>query len=150
VPALASDLRYALRRLLARPTFTAIIVGSLALGVGANAVIFSVATALLWKAAPYPDAQRVVVIWFTPPGEPGARVLSTDGNCAALRERARSFEHIGCVFPDRSATLAGLGDTGSAAAGAMRLAGQEFSVGVAETPCGGAEGLGLRIGLPLT
>jgi predicted permease len=132
VTALVLDLRYGLRRLLARPAFTAIVVGSLALGIGANAAIFSVAKALLWSAAPYPDAHRVVAIWFTPPDNPGARVLATDGNCAALRQRSRSFEHIGCVLPDRSATLAGADENGPTDVGAMRIAGQEFSDGVAE------------------
>lgn len=130
--ALASDLRYALRRGLARPTVSAIIVGSLALGIGANAVIFSVARALLWSAAPFPDPHRVLVIWFAPPDNPGARIPATDGNCTALRQRSRSFEYIGCVLPDRTATLAGADEHGPAAAGAMRIVGQEFSAGVAE------------------
>ena len=130
--ALASDLRYALRRLRARPAFSAIIVGSLALGIGANAAIFSVASALLWSAAPFPDPHRLLVIWFTPPDAPGARVLATDGNCAALRSRSRSFEHIGCVLPHRTATLAAVDEQGPAVAGTTRTAGQEFSAGVAE------------------
>lgn len=130
--ALASDLRYALRRLLARPTFSAIIVGSLALGIGANVVIFSVARALLWSAAPFPDPHRVLVIWFAPPDNPSARILATDGNCAALRQRSRSFEHLGCVLPDRTGTLASVDEHGAAVAGTVRTAGQEFSAGVAE------------------
>jgi putative ABC transport system permease protein len=132
VIALASDLRYAVRRLVARPTFSAIIVGSLALGIGANAVIVSVARALLWSAAPFPDPHRVLVIWFVPPDNPGARILATDGNCAAVREQSRSFEHIGCVLPDRTATVAGVDEHPAAVAGPMRTAGQEFSAGVAE------------------
>lgn len=132
VTAFASDLRYAVRRLLARPAFSAIIVGSLALGIGANAVIFSVARALLWSAAPFPDADRVLVIWFAPPDNPGARVLATDGNCATLRQQSRSFEHIGCVLPDRTATLVSADDHGPAIAVAMPAAGQEFSAGVGE------------------
>ena len=129
--ALASDLRYALRRLRARRTFTAIVVVSLALGIGANAVIFSLTTALLLSGAPYPDADRVVVAWFTPPDDPGERILATHGNCTALRERSRSFEHVGCVLPGGSATLADLADGATGAAGA-RVAGQEFTAGVGE------------------
>jgi putative ABC transport system permease protein len=132
VAALVSDLRYALRRLFARRKFTTIVLLSLALGIGANAVIFSLATAVLWSAAPYPDADRVVVAWFTPPENPGARILATHGNCAALRERSRSFEHVGCVLPDRSATLAEVEDGAPSVAGAARVAGQEFTAGVGE------------------
>jgi predicted permease len=132
VAALVSDLRYALRRTLARRKLTTILVLSLALGIGANAVIFSLATAVLWSAAPYPDADRVVVAWFTPPADPGARILATHGNCAALRERSRSFEHVGCVLPDRSATLADVEDGALGAAGPARVSGQEFTAGVGE------------------
>ena len=131
VSALFSDLRYALRRLRARRTFTTIVVVSLALGIGANAVIFSLTTALLWGGAPYPDPDRVVVAWFTPPDNPGERILATDGNCATLRERSRSFEHVGCVLPDGSATL---GEPAGARGpvSAARVAGQEFTAGVGE------------------
>ena len=129
--ALLSDLRQAIRRLSRRRRFTAIVVLSLALGIGANAVVFSLARALLSGATPYPDPDRVVVVWFTPPDNPGARILATRGNCAALRERARSFEHLGCVLPDRTATLSDIRDQG-AAAGPTRIAGQEFTSGVGE------------------
>ncbi|HUE87645.1 MAG TPA: ABC transporter permease [Vicinamibacterales bacterium] len=139
--ALVADVRYALRRLLARRTFTTIVVLSLALGIGANAVIFSLATALLWGAAPYPDPDRVVVAWFTPPDNRGERILATHGNCAALRERSRSFDHVGCVLPDRSATLADVEDGAPGAAGAAHVAGQEFTAGVGE-----ALGVALVIG----
>jgi putative ABC transport system permease protein len=131
VSALVSDLRYALRRLRARGTFTTIVVISLALGIGANAVIFSLTTALLLGGAPYPEPDRVVVAWFTPPNNPGERILATHGNCTALRERSRSFEQVGCVLPGVSATLADLAD-GAAGAVSARTAGQEFTAGVGE------------------
>jgi putative ABC transport system permease protein len=130
--ALVSDLGYALRRLRARWIVTTVVVVSLALGIGANAVIFSLTTALLWGGAPYPDPDRVVVAWFTPPDSPGERILATHGNCAALRERSRSFEHLGCVLPDVGATLADLADGARGGVGAARFAGQEFTAGVGE------------------
>lgn len=117
--------------MLARPVLTAILVSSLALGIGANAVIFSLATGILFGATPYPDPGRVVVVWFTPPDNPGARVLATDANCAALRERMRSFQHIGCVLPDRSATLNEVASSLGAGV-SVRVSGQEFTAGVAE------------------
>jgi putative ABC transport system permease protein len=129
--ALASDLHLAVRRLLRRPGFTAIVVLSLSLGIGANAVIFSLAQALLRSATPYPDPDRVAALWFTPPNTPRGRILATHANCAALRERARSFQHLGCVLPDRTASLASIA-TDRSAAGPARVAGQEFTAGVGE------------------
>ena len=126
------DVRYALRRLLTRRQFTAIVIVSLALGIGANAVVFSLATALLRSATPYPDPEQVVLAWFTPPGNPGERMPATHGNCAALRERSRSFAHLGCVLPDRAATVADIEDGGAPASGTAHFAGQEFTAGIAE------------------
>jgi putative ABC transport system permease protein len=112
--------------------FTVTIVLSLGLGVGANVVIVSLAHALLSGATPYPDAARIASVWFTPPGEPGARVLATAANCAALRELSRSFAHIGCVLPERTATLAGDGLQQGRAIAATNVSSQELTAGAVE------------------
>lgn len=62
------DLRYAVRGFLGSPGFTAAAVISLALGVGANSAIFSVASALLLRPLPYADAERLVILWNRSPG----------------------------------------------------------------------------------
>ena len=65
---LAQDLRYALRAFTSTPGFTVAAVLSLALGVGANTAIFSVASALLLHPLPYQDAGRLVILWNRSPG----------------------------------------------------------------------------------
>ena len=65
---LAQDIRYALRAFAKHPEFTLAAVLSLAIGIGANTSIFSVANALLLRPLPYKDANRLVILWNRSPG----------------------------------------------------------------------------------
>ncbi|MFI5311295.1 MAG: ADOP family duplicated permease [Gemmatimonadales bacterium] len=58
-----ADLRYALRLLARRPSFTALAAFTLALGIGGTTAIFSVVNPILFETLPYPEAQRLMMVW---------------------------------------------------------------------------------------
>ena len=64
---IAQDVKYAVRGFVRRPAFTAIVLATIALGIGANAAIFSVVNGILIRPLPYPHAERVFLFGHEPP-----------------------------------------------------------------------------------
>jgi len=75
---LAADLKYAVRVLFRTPSFTLAVVAVLALGIGANAAIFSIVNAVLLRLLPYQQADHLVRLFHIPPQEtfPGMPTFS--------------------------------------------------------------------------
>ncbi|MDQ3803567.1 MAG: ABC transporter permease [Acidobacteriota bacterium] len=97
VEPLWQDVRYGVRVLIKSPVFTTVAVLSLALGIGANTAIFSVINGLLLRPLPYPDSQRIVHVWHTPPQEsfPGLdRFSVSPANYLDWKEQGRAFEQM--------------------------------------------------------
>src|SRR5215472_8567097 len=86
------DLRYALRMLRKTPGLTAVIVLSLAIGIGANSAVFSVVDALLLRPLPYPQPERLAAIWLHSPGIGIFRDWPSPGQFDDLRRENHSFE----------------------------------------------------------
>ena len=63
----SQQLRYVLRALLRSPAFTITTVATIAIGIGANAAIFSIINGVLLKPLPYPDPDRLVEVRETSP-----------------------------------------------------------------------------------
>ena len=103
------DIRYALRGLAKAPAFTAVIVLTLALGIGANSAIFSVVHALLLAPLPYRDADRLVFVWsdMTSAGYPRAPLSGPE--LADLRARSTTMAGFGAVWANTTA-LTGEGE----------------------------------------
>ena len=101
------DIRYALRNLLRRPTFTLIAVVTLALGIGANTAIFSAINALLLKPLPFPELDRVVAVWDQQPSRGVLHNEVTVANYLDLQSQTQSFEQL-ALYRWWSANLTGI------------------------------------------
>ncbi len=94
-----------LRGVLRSPAFLLVAVASLAVGVGASAVIFSVVDAVLLRPLPYPDAGRVVRVWNHWSGSPKASVSPAE--YYDYRDHLHVFEAFGVYTVDSSSLTGG-------------------------------------------
>ncbi len=87
-----ADLKYATRMLLKNPMFSVVALATLALGIGANSAIFSVVDAILLRPLPFPDHNRIVMIWgdYTNDSKPTRNVHSFP-DFVDLRDQSQSF-----------------------------------------------------------
>jgi predicted permease len=89
---LVKDIRYGIRSLLKRPGFAVVAVITLALGIGATTTVFSVVDALLLRAMPYPDANRLVLLREV--DAKGGQMMMTEPNFEDLQTSSRSFAAV--------------------------------------------------------
>jgi predicted permease len=88
------DLRYGLRVLGKSPGLTLVIVLSLAIGIGANTAVFSVADALLLKPLPYPHHDRLAILWLRSPGIGIPQDWPSPGHYLDIRQGNHSLEEM--------------------------------------------------------
>ena len=92
------DLRYSLRTLRNSPGFALIAIVSLALGIGANSAMFSLADALILRPLPVPDSSKLVAVQSQLRGEAVGGIFQYSGlsypDYADLRDRNQSFEGL--------------------------------------------------------
>ena len=100
---LFKDIRYGLRSLVKHPAFTAIVIVTLALGIGATTAIFSVVNTVLLRRLPYPQAERIVAIQEL--NAEGKRVQITPANFLDWRAQNTVFQHLAAIL-QRPANLA--------------------------------------------
>ena len=89
------DIRFGLRTLAKSPGFTAVAVVALALGIGANTAIFSIADAFLLKPVNIPDPEHLVVIGELAPGQTTDTNSVSGANFVDWKAQAKSFESLG-------------------------------------------------------
>ena len=88
-----ADLRFAIRSLRSRPLLTGFAAASLALAIAGNGAQFSFMNALLLRPMPYPDPERVVMLWQTDPANPAIDLIPVaSANYDDWRRTSQSFE----------------------------------------------------------
>lgn len=98
---LVRDIRFAWRQLRRTPAFTASIAATLAIGIGATTAVFAVLDSVILRPLPYPNADRLVGVWWSLPGMGFQLGPQSLGTYFAIRRLSTSFEGIS-VF-DRTA-----------------------------------------------
>ncbi len=106
---LLQDLRYSLRRLTKSPAFAAIVVLTLALGIGANTAIFSAVNAILLRPLPYHEPGELVTIEHLYPSLDGLEAPVSVPGFLDYQRLGRSFESM-AVQSGWAANLTGVGD----------------------------------------
>jgi predicted permease len=102
------QLRQVLRRLNRAPLFTTITLLTLAIGVGANTVIFSVVQGVLLKPLPYPHPEQLIGVWHTAPGIDIKELNMSPSIYFIDREQNTTLQDIG-VYDNDSLNVTGAG-----------------------------------------
>ena len=92
IPDVLRDVKYAIRSFARRPLFTGVIVLTLALGIGSNVAIFSVANAVLFRPLPFADPEELAFVWNRLPATNVARSLVSGPDFKDYQTETTQFE----------------------------------------------------------
>src|SRR5688572_3344905 len=92
------DLVYAVRGLRKRPLFAAAAVLTIALGIGANSAIFTVVSAVLLRPLPYPEPDRLMMLWTHNPRQGYNKDVNAYPNFDDWRRQSASFDRMSAYF----------------------------------------------------
>ena len=106
---LLQDLRYGARLLGRRFGFTALVVVTLALGIGANTAVFSVVDGVLLRPLPFPDAERLLVVWEDDRLNQKPRYPVAPANYLDWLSGSRAFESLS-AYVESTMDLTGTGE----------------------------------------
>jgi predicted permease len=103
---LRQDLRHTVRTLIREPGFTVVVILTLAVGIGVNTAVFSLVRSILLEPLPYPDADRLVMVWTDIPAQGMHEARSAYANIRDWKAQNRVFEDL-ATFDPTSLTLTG-------------------------------------------
>jgi len=106
------DVRYAGRILAKNPGFAAVVIFSLALGIGANTAVFSAMNAVLLRALPYEHPETLATVWTTQKTDPGSEDLPPIAEVTDWKKQNHVFADIAGISVTGNVMLAGLGEPG--------------------------------------
>lgn len=92
---LAADLRHAVRALRRDRSFSTVVIFTLAIGIGGCTAVFSIINSLLLTPLPYPDPDRLVLVWETDAGNRDATFIAAQPVYEDWRRESRTLESIG-------------------------------------------------------
>ena len=92
------NLRLALRGIARNRGFAALIIGTMALGIGANTTMFSVIRAVFLRPLPFPHQERIVTLWESDPAAGVSERRVSPANFVDWAAQSRSFEAIGALI----------------------------------------------------
>ena len=99
-------LRSTARGFLRSPVFLAVVLFTLALGIGATSAIFTVVNAVVLRPLPYPEPERLVGVWHTAPGLGMNEFEQSDASYVLYRKANQTLEDLG-IYWEGSVTLTG-------------------------------------------
>src|SRR5258708_4047153 len=103
-----SDVRYALRMMDRNRWFTVVVIGVLALGIGANTAIFSVVESVILRPLPFPDPGRLAFVWESS-SKSSTRIGPSGPNYLDFKEQSASFDDMAALELG-SGTVTGFGE----------------------------------------
>jgi predicted permease len=121
--------RSSLRMFARHRGFAGATVLTVALGVGANTAVLTLAQGVLLKPLPFPDGDRVVAAWFAPESQPEQRAGTNTFAYFTIRDHTQVFESVGAV---RLSNAFNVGNEDPNAPGRLRVPAQWFSFGMVD------------------
>ena len=106
---LIGDIRFALRMLIRAPGFSLVAILTFAVGIGVNTAVFNVVNGVLLRPLPYPDADRITMLWMDNRRQSIREDITSYPNYLDWRDQNTSYEHV-AGFTPTALSLTGSGE----------------------------------------
>jgi putative ABC transport system permease protein len=106
---LIGDIRFALRMLIRAPGFSLVAILTFAVGIGVNTAVFNVVNGVLLRPLPYPDADRITMLWMDNRRQSIREDITSYPNYLDWRNQNTSYEHV-AGFTPTALSLTGSGE----------------------------------------